>query len=71
MKLLISNVLLLYGLLLSGQSPLQYVNPLIGTAPATTQSAIIHGAGTEEKAVCDGEVCGSTGDACSIRAASA
>jgi hypothetical protein len=29
------------------------------------------GAGTEEKAVCDGEVCGSTGDACSIRAASA
>jgi predicted alpha-1,2-mannosidase len=33
----------------AAQSPLQYVNPLIGTAPATTESAKRHGGGTEEK----------------------
>ena len=31
------------------QPPLQYVNTLIGTAPATTESAKKHGAGTEDK----------------------
>jgi predicted alpha-1,2-mannosidase len=49
MKILISILLVLFGLSLSGQTILQYVNPLIGTAPATTESAKRHGAGTEEK----------------------
>ncbi len=31
------------------QSPLQYVNPLVGTAPASTESARRHGEGTEDK----------------------
>ena len=34
---------------LNAQPALQYVNTLIGTAPATTESAKRHGAGTEEK----------------------
>jgi len=34
---------------LSAQPPLQYVNPFIGTAPATTESARRHGSGTEDK----------------------
>ena len=40
--------LLLFGRL-AGQTPLSYVNPFIGTAPATTGSAKEHGAGSEEK----------------------
>jgi len=40
--------LLLSGILV-GQTPFNYVNPFIGTAPATTESAKIHGAGSEEK----------------------
>jgi predicted alpha-1,2-mannosidase len=38
-----------YGLTLPGQPPIQYVNTLIGTAPATTVSAKEHGSGTEDK----------------------
>ncbi|MBP8959096.1 MAG: GH92 family glycosyl hydrolase [Bacteroidales bacterium] len=34
---------------ISAQSPLQYVNPLVGTAPASTESARRHGEGTENK----------------------
>jgi len=34
---------------LFAQTPLSYVNPLIGTAPATTESAKRHGEGSEEK----------------------
>jgi putative alpha-1,2-mannosidase len=49
MKIQLSILLLLFDFLLSAQSPFQYVNPLIGTAPATTESAKRHGAGTEEK----------------------
>lgn len=33
-----------------GGSPVRYVHPLIGTAPATTRSALMHGAGTENSA---------------------
>jgi predicted alpha-1,2-mannosidase len=49
MKILISILLILNGLIIFSQSPITYVNPLIGTAPATTESAKRHGAGTEEK----------------------
>jgi predicted alpha-1,2-mannosidase len=49
MKILISTLFILSGSFLSAQTPIQYVNPFIGTAPATTESAKKHGAGTEEK----------------------
>ena len=49
MKNYTSFILLLFTGTLIAQSPLNYVNPLIGTAPATTESAKRHGAGTEEK----------------------
>jgi predicted alpha-1,2-mannosidase len=49
MKILISILQIFFCALLSAQSPLQYVNPFIGTAPSTTESAKRHGAGTEEK----------------------
>lgn len=49
MKTYLSIVLLLLTGTILAQSPLNYVNPLIGTAPATTESAKRHGAGTEEK----------------------
>ena len=49
MKILISILLVLFGLLLPAQTPIQYVNPMIGTAPATTESAKKNGAGSEEK----------------------
>jgi predicted alpha-1,2-mannosidase len=49
MKTGLSILFILFGFILTAQSPLQYVNPLIGTAPATTESAKRHGAGTEEK----------------------
>jgi predicted alpha-1,2-mannosidase len=42
------STLLLSGTLV-GQTPLNYVNPFIGTAPATTESSKIHGSGSEEK----------------------
>jgi len=35
--------------LANAQSPIQYVDPLIGTAPATTASATRHGEGSEQK----------------------
>jgi predicted alpha-1,2-mannosidase len=49
MKILIGTMLIFSGLFISAQAPLNYVNPFIGTAPATTESAKRHGAGTEEK----------------------
>lgn len=49
MKTKLTVFLLFYILIANAQSPLQYVNPLIGTAPATTESAKRHGTGTEEK----------------------
>jgi predicted alpha-1,2-mannosidase len=49
MKTGLSILFILFGFILTAQSPLQYVNPLIGTAPATTESAKRHSAGTEEK----------------------
>lgn len=42
-------ILLFFPIVVIAQSPIQYVNPLIGTAPATTESAKKHGAGTEDK----------------------
>jgi predicted alpha-1,2-mannosidase len=39
----------LFNWMLFAQAPLNYVNPLIGTAPATTVSAKKHGSGSEEK----------------------
>jgi predicted alpha-1,2-mannosidase len=41
--------LVFFTIVLSGQSLIQRVNTFIGTAPATTGSAMKHGAGTEEK----------------------
>ena len=42
-------IFLVWSIALVAQPPLQYVNPLIGTAPATTESARRHGSGTEDK----------------------
>jgi predicted alpha-1,2-mannosidase len=41
--------LLLFPLSLNAQDFLKYVDPMIGTAPARTESALRHGSGTEEK----------------------
>jgi len=49
MKYFISILLLFPCIMLFSQPPLQYVNTLIGTAPATTESAKKHGSGTEDK----------------------
>jgi predicted alpha-1,2-mannosidase len=49
MKFILSGSIFFITFISAAQSPLQYVNPLIGTAPATTESAKRHGAGTEEK----------------------
>ena len=43
-----SIFLLLFPLNCIAQSPIQYVDPLIGTAPASTESAKKHGTGTED-----------------------
>lgn len=48
-KILLIFSLISLTILASAQPPIQYVNPLIGTAPANTESAKRHGAGTEEK----------------------
>jgi predicted alpha-1,2-mannosidase len=45
----ITFLLLTINFIAAAQTPIQYVNPLIGTAPATTVSAKKHGAGSEEK----------------------
>jgi predicted alpha-1,2-mannosidase len=42
-------LLFLFPLTLNAQDFLKYVDPLIGTAPAKTESALRHGAGSEEK----------------------
>jgi predicted alpha-1,2-mannosidase len=42
-------ILLLFPLTLNAQDFLKYVDPMIGTAPARTESALRHGSGTEEK----------------------
>jgi predicted alpha-1,2-mannosidase len=49
MKRIVFISILFYTQWINAQPPLQYVNTLIGTAPATTESAKRHGAGTEEK----------------------
>lgn len=49
MEIRLSLILMLTCHIISGQSVLNYVNPLIGTATATTESALRHGAGTEGK----------------------
>jgi predicted alpha-1,2-mannosidase len=49
MKIFLIVLLLLNSIYIFSQPALQYVNTLIGTAPATTESAKRHGAGTEEK----------------------
>ena len=49
MKTLLFTAFLLFSLKICSQTLLDRVNPLIGTAPATTESAKRHGAGTEEK----------------------
>ncbi len=49
MKYLTTIFLLLAGLPVASQPPIRYVNTLVGTAPATTESAKRHGSGTEEK----------------------
>ncbi|WP_343700934.1 GH92 family glycosyl hydrolase [Chitinophaga sp.] len=47
MKKTSTLLLLLAGYLAHSQQPVTYVNPLMGTSPATTISAAKHGAGTE------------------------
>jgi predicted alpha-1,2-mannosidase len=42
-------LLFLFPLTLNAQDFVKYVDPLIGTAPAKTESALRHGAGSEEK----------------------
>lgn len=42
-------LLFLFPLALNAQDFVKYVDPLIGTAPAKTESALRHGAGSEEK----------------------
>jgi putative alpha-1,2-mannosidase len=49
MKQVLTIILITGSAAMLGQSPLNYVNPLIGTAPATTESAKRHGSGTEDK----------------------
>jgi predicted alpha-1,2-mannosidase len=49
MKTLFSVGFLSVVITLSAQPPITYVNPLIGTAPANTESSKRHGAGSEEK----------------------
>lgn len=49
MKKILIILLLSSSLKIFSQPPLQYVNTLIGTAPAATESAKKHGSGTEDK----------------------
>jgi predicted alpha-1,2-mannosidase len=48
-KIGLSCLLLIFCFYSYSQPPIQYVNTLVGTAPATTESAKRHGSGTEEK----------------------
>ncbi|NMC41699.1 MAG: glycoside hydrolase family 92 protein, partial [Bacteroidales bacterium] len=49
MKKLFVILILFTGVRLFPQPLIQYVNPFIGTAPASTESARRHGSGTEDK----------------------
>ena len=49
MKPFLFIILLTISTRIASQTILQYVNPLIGTAPATTESSKRHGSGSEEK----------------------
>lgn len=49
MKILFYTITILTTLNTAAQPPVQYVNTLIGTAPAATESAKKHGTGTEDK----------------------
>jgi predicted alpha-1,2-mannosidase len=49
MRTLLIALLYLFCIRAMAQTPVQYVNTFIGTAPATTESAKKHGSGTEEK----------------------
>ncbi len=49
MKQILTFFLLACPVLITAQGPIDHVDPLIGTAPAATESAKRHGAGTEDK----------------------